>query len=84
MINLGEILTDGSKILIHNSAKNVEGSGSELSAKYGSYGLELSHNNKKELTMYSTAVHEGATLNMYGPGSEITVHGTDYGTSSSG
>ena len=83
-INIGEILTEGSKILIHNSAQNIEEDDARLSAKYGSYGLELWHNDMKELTMYSSAINDGATIDLYGPGSEFSVSSGSYENASSG
>ena len=71
IIEVTQILPQGSKILVSNQVRD-EGT-ALLNANYGSYGLELWYNNLKDLSIYSSAIKDGAVINMYSYGSEINL-----------
>lgn len=71
IIEVTQILPQGSKILVSNQVRDEDTA--LLNANYGSYGLELWYNNLKDLSIYSSAIKDGAVMNMYSYGSEINL-----------
>lgn len=78
-VSIGQILTQGSKINVSNeiAANATDENSIPMSAVYGSYGLELLYNYQKNFTLYTTAINDGPTIDMYGSGSEINLYGDE-------